>query len=162
MELNDIRVTKKKLLEDANKRRSYLGKDEIWRAQGYTTEGHFLIKTELEGKILSKLKSAQGAPPVDRVIPKDINSLFNFEIENITVFEDILDGNRLVIYLKRDDKGVAVVNAYFYKYLVKDGITIHQKKDPYLSSENSVLQPLILIKENEFVGMIMPIRRGDK
>lgn len=154
--MKNIRITAKRLLCETRGT-----PNTVWRSEGYTTNGYWMIKTEFEGKIVSKIPTVIGEQPsVLKLIPT-LDKVTRLRYSGASDVEGDLDLPPKVLLERENDGGKVLVNGYFYDYFVKDGIEVYQKEG-YADNAFNVCAPLILVKEiigkKEIIGLIMPIR----
>ncbi len=153
------RITKNRLVCETTKN-GIITKDTLFRAEGFTSNGYWMIKDEYQGKIARAIPTVLGEqPPIKKVIPTldDITKLVFID----TLDTRELDGNTYTdpttLFEREVDGEKVLVNGYFYHYLFDVGMELYQVKGDPMYRFNA-LKPVIIAKDDEAIGLIMPLK----
>lgn len=122
--------------------------DKYFRSDGYSTDGFFLIKTELENAYLKRQKAQKTGPRnIPDLVDRATNGMFTSLIE---VETGVLNDMKIIKYRNSDDTFNVVINKHFLNYF-------RGLKNLTLETEAS-FSPITVRSNGKFVGIIMPIR----
>mgnify|MGYP001579455707 FL=1 len=133
-----------------------LDNNQLFRVNGYSTDGFFLIKTELENSILKRKLTSEDKPSVTSIVNRAINN----QKKELFLSPDItfMDGCNLKVYKLIADKHDVYVDAKFLKYFKPfNDLTFYQDHE---NNEWFDFSPVVVKRNGEFIGVIMPIRQG--
>lgn len=122
--------------------------DRFYRADGYSTDGFFLIKTELENAYLKRQKGEESGPRnMQYIVDKATNGMFT---KLVKVEDSQLNDIPVIKYKDLDDTFNVVIARKFLWYF-------RGLKNLTLETEGS-FSPITVRSNDEFVGIIMPIK----
>ena len=123
-----------------------IGVDRIIRNQGYTTNGYWMIRTDLETKYTNKIREVEQKPEITKILDAVKDATNEMKIENRLAYH-----SSLVVALSCETF-TTWINVYFLGMFSEVGMSLKfYQKD--------ALAPMYVKNEkDEVIGVIMPIR----
>lgn len=126
--------------------------DRLFRNQSYTTDGFFLIKSKLEPYDLKRKQEVEAKPDCNALVKRTMSDTL-VEVYPKDIISQEQTGNRTDIQEFTNNSVSVFINPEFLKYFKKC------KKLKYYFSNTFRYAPLVLKNNDEFVGLIMCVRK---
>lgn len=126
--------------------------DRLYRVKGWTTNGHWLLSTDLEPDFLSRLSHDKNAKPdVEKVLKSHVDITESVLLEPENRFYYI--GKNLMAMRFRNEKQVTWLNAHYVSFFgsLPVPVKFYQHKDKSLDA-------VAVFCNDTVIGLIMPLR----
>lgn len=120
-------------------------KSNLMRNEGFTTNGYWMLRTDLEPKFLQAIPENGEKPLITRTIERS-----NVQTDTIEAVNELRFENVLMIKMGNEKHTTWVNVAFLSLFASLDGLIEFY--------QNSELDPIVVKRNTEIVGILMPLR----